>query len=153
MKMMNSAFNSNTEIALRILLSLYACEESLSVDEVVILDFMTVYAKDFGIASYNLHGENKSKESEFAARRQQVKEAIRFLVTQDYINVEESESGFLFSINEKGTTLCDAMEGNYAADYTAAAIKAADYAKHNDLEVLLSSINRKALDFQKEGNV
>ena len=151
--MMNNAFNSNTEIALRILLSLYASEESLSIDELVILDFITVYANDFGIATYNLHGENKSKESEFAARRQQAKEAIRFLVTQDYIDVEEAETGFLFSINEKGTALCDAMESTYAADYTAAAIKASDYVKHNDLEELLSTINRKALDFHKEGNV
>lgn len=153
MKMTNSAFNSNTEIALRILLSLYATEESLSIDELVILDFITVYAKDFGIASYNLHGDNKSKESEFAARRQQVKEAIRFLVTQDYINVEEAANGFLFSIDQKGTTLCDSMESTYAADYTAAAIKAAEYTKQHDLETLLSSINRKALDFHKEGNV
>ena len=81
MNMTNNAFNSNTEIALRILLSLYANEESLSVDELVILDFITIYAKDFGGSIYNLHGENKSKESDFAARRQQVKEAIRFLVT------------------------------------------------------------------------
>ena len=153
MKMTNNTFNSNTEIALRILLSLYASEESLSIDELVILDFITVYAKDFGIATYNLHGENKSKESEFAARRQQAKEAIRFLVSQDYIDVEEAETGFLFSINEKGTALCDAMESTYAADYTAAAIKASDYVKHNDLEELLSTINRKALDFHKEGNV
>lgn len=151
MKMTSNAFNSNTEIALRILLSLYASEESLSVDELVILDFVTIYAKDFGISSYNLHGENKSKESEFAARRQQVKEAIRFLVTQDYIDVEEAETGFLFSINQKGSTLCDVLESNYAADYTAAASKAAEYIKHHDLENLLSSINRKALNFHKEG--
>lgn len=149
--MTNNAFNSNTEIALRVLLSLYATEESLSIDELVILDFVTVYAKDFGISTYNLHGENKSKESEFAARRQQVKEAIRFLVTQDYIDVEEAENGFLFSNNQKGTALCDSMESNYAADYSAAAIKAMDYMRSHDLEDLLSSINRKALNFHKEG--
>ena len=148
--MMNNAFNSNTEIALRILLSLYAIEESLSVDELVVLDFMTVYARDFGIATYNLHGDNKSKESEFAARRQQIKEAIRFLVTQGYIDVEEAENGFLFSINDKGSALCDAMESSYAVDYTAAAIKAAEYAKRHSLENILSNINRKALDFHKE---
>lgn len=151
MKTMNSAFNSNTEIALRILLSLYASEENLSVDELVILDFVTIYAKDFGIKTYNLHGDNKSKESEFAARRQQVKEAIRFLVTQDYVDVEEAENGFLFSINANGTALCDSMESTYAADYTAAAIKAAEYAKTHGLETVLSDINRKALDFHKEG--
>ena len=148
--MTNNAFNSNTEIALRVLLSLYATEESLSIDELVILDFVTVYAKDFGISTYNLHGENKSKESEFAARRQQVKEAIRFLVTQDYIDVEEAENGFLFSNNQKGTALCDSMESSYAADYSAAAIKAMDYMRSHDLEDLLSSINRKALNFHKE---
>lgn len=149
--MTNNAFNSNTEIALRVLLSLYASEESLSVDELVILDFITIYAKDFWVSTYNLHGENKSKESEFAARRQQVKEAIRFLVTQDYIDVEETNSGFLFSINQKGTVLCDAMESSYAADYTAAASKAYDYVRGHELDDLLSSINRKALNFLKEG--
>lgn len=78
MKMTNNMFNSKTEIALRILLTLYTSEENLSVDDLVIYDFMTIYAKDFGLTSYNLHGDNNSKESEFAARRQQVKEAIRF---------------------------------------------------------------------------
>lgn len=149
--MTNNAFNSNTEIALRVLLALYASEESLSVDELVILDFVTVYARDFGITTYNLHGDNKSKESEFAARRQQVKEAIRFLVTQDYIDVEEAENGFLFSINAKGTALCDSMESTYAADYTAAAAKAIEYAREHGLETVLSDINRKALDFHEEG--
>ena len=152
MKMMNSGFNSNTEISLRILLSLYASEEHLSVDELAICDFMTVYAKDFGITAYNLHGDNKSKESEYAARRQQVKEAIRFLVTQGYVDVEEAETGFLFASNNRGIALCDAMESTYSADYTAAAIKVAEYARHHDLEVLLSIINRKALIFHKEGN-
>lgn len=151
--MMNSAFNSNTEIALRILLSLYASEESLSVDELVILDFVTVYAKDFGITTYNLHGENKSKESEFAARRQQIKEAIRFLVMQDYVDVEEAENGFLFCINANGIALCDSMESTYAADYTAAAIKAAEHAKKHGLKEVLSDINRKALNFHKEGDL
>ena len=153
MKMMNSAFNSNTEIALRILLSLYVSEESLSVDELVILDFITIYAKDFGITTYNLHGDNQSKESEYAARRQQMKEALRFLVTQDYVNVEETENGFLFSINAKGTILCDSMESTYAADYSATAVKAAIYAKNHGFETILSDINRKSLDFYKEGNL
>lgn len=150
--MMNSAFNSNTEIALRVLLTLYSSDESLSVDELVMMDFMTIYAKDFGISSYNLHGENKSKESEFAARRQQVRDAICFLVTQCYIDVEESEKGFLFGINEKGLALCDSMESKYAMDYAAAALKVAEYAKHHNLEDLLSTINRKALDFHRRGN-
>ena len=151
MKMTNNVFNSNTEIALRILLSLYASEENLSVDELVIRDFMTIYAKDFGVTSYNLHGDNKSKESEFAARRQQVKESIRFLVTQGYVDIEEAQSGFLFAINEKGTTLCDAMESAYAADYTSTAIKVAEYARQHDLDDLLSTINRKALQFRRGG--
>lgn len=153
MKMTNSAFNSNTEIALRILLSLYANEELFSVDELTILDFMTVYAKDFGIASYNLHGENKNKESEFAVRRLQVKEAVNFLVTQGYIDVVEDEKGFLFSINTKGSSLCDQMESTYAADYTAASIKAAGYIRDHGLESILRDINRKALNFHSGGDV
>lgn len=151
MKMTNNMFNSKTEIALRILLTLYTSEENLSVDDLVIYDFMTIYAKDFGLTSYNLHGDNNSKESEFAARRQQVKEAIRFLVTQGYVDIEESERGFLFAASKKGIALCDAMESAYAADYTAAAIKVTEYARHHDLEVLLSTINRKALKFHEEG--
>ena len=72
-------------------------------------------------------------------------------ITQDYVDVEEAENGFLFSINANGTALCDSMESTYAADYTAAAIKAAEYAKSHGLEAVLSDINRKALDFHKEG--
>ena len=73
------------------------------------------------------------------------------MLQQDYIDVEETNSGFLFSINQKGTALCDAMESSYAADYTEAASKASDYVRGHELDDLLSSINRKALNFPKEG--
>ncbi len=68
------------------------------------------------------------------------------------------KKGFIFGINEKGLALCDAMESKYAMeseyamDYTAAALKATKYAKNHSLESLLSTINRKALDFHRRGN-
>ena len=135
---------------MRLLLLLCASEDSLSIDDLAITDFVTVYASDFGLTSYNLHGLNRSKESEFAARRQQIKEAIRFLVKENYAGVEESSVGFLFYITVAGEKLCAAFGSDYAADYTAAALKAIQYVQETGPDTLLDRINRKALHFRKE---
>ena len=144
---MNSAFNSVLEISMRLLLLLNVANDSLSIDELVVIDFVTVYAADFGISSYNLHGQNRSKESEFAARRLQSKEAISSLVVQGYAAVEESEEGFLFFCTPEGEKLCDHMANSYAADYTAATLKALDYVRIHGISRLQEDINRKALKF------
>lgn len=150
MKMTNNAFNSGLEIAMRLLLLMYTSDDSLSIDDLAVMDFVSVYASDFGLTTYNIHGNNRNKESEFAARRQQVKDAIRFLVTQDFAGVEESAEGFLFYCTPTGEIICDSFQSEYAADYTAAALKAIPHVRETGLDTLLEGINRKALHFQKE---
>lgn len=135
---------------MRLLLLMHASDESLSIDDLAVMDFVTVYAADFGLTTYNIHGNNRNKESEFTARRQQVKDAIRFLVTQDLAGVEEADEGFLFYCTSAGEKLCDSFQSDYAADYTAAALKTIPYVQDTGLGTLLEGINRKALHFQKE---
>ncbi|MDO4650583.1 MAG: hypothetical protein Q4B26_18265, partial [Eubacteriales bacterium] len=80
-------FNSIFEIRLRILLLLSQTKRALYKDEIVNMDFITVYSADFGIGEENLHGENSFKYGEFASRHELVWEALKELVVDGLITV------------------------------------------------------------------
>ena len=142
--MTHSIINSETEFALRALLTLYMCDEARSLDDIVMLDFITSYAADFGIGESNLHGINENKESEYSARRVRTQEAISFLVTYGLVDVEEDTAGFRYRINDEGAALCDHMTTPFAADYMITAVKADEYMRRHTFTDVLNQINRRA---------
>lgn len=77
---MNNVFNTTFEVSLRVLLTLEVSEDKLSADMIAVSDFITVYGRDFGISSENLHGDNSYRFGEFGIRRELVKEAVKSLV-------------------------------------------------------------------------
>ena len=80
---MNNIFNTSFEISLRVLLTLESAPlQWWTADLIAASDFITVYSGDFDIASENLHGVNSFKYSEFALRREMVKEALKALVAR-----------------------------------------------------------------------
>lgn len=142
--MTHSIINSETEYALRVLLTLYMSDESRSLDDIVILDFITSYASDFGIGESNLHGINENKESEYSARRLRTQEAISFLVTYGLVDVEEDKNGFCYRANDDGMLMCDHMTTPFASDYMATTVKAAEYMRRHSFNDVLNWINRRA---------
>ncbi|MGI6702420.1 MAG: ABC-three component system middle component 2 [Christensenellales bacterium] len=57
------------ETSLRVLLTLRVFGEAMTLDKIAAADFMTIYARDFGLAAYNLNGDNSLSFSEAASKR------------------------------------------------------------------------------------
>lgn len=100
-------FNSNTEISLRVLLTLL-CNESnanLTTDRIAILDFVTIYSKEFGLSEDSLHGDNDFSFTEYATRRKQISENIKQLVLKRMVKIYTTDNGFTYSITDSGKRL------------------------------------------------
>ena len=96
---MAKLFNSSFELSLRILLLLSISEdEGMTIDGVLAYDFITIYNRYFGLSETSLHGENDFGFSEFANRRDLIKEALKVLVLDGMITVLRKEDGFHYSI-------------------------------------------------------
>jgi hypothetical protein len=121
---MNNVFNTVFEVSLRILLTLEASpHEWLSSERIAASDFIAIYGKDFGAANENLHGDNNYRYSEFALRREIVRNALKSLVTRQLADVRETPEGFSYSLSPLGGGCCAELEGNYADEYRELAAK------------------------------
>lgn len=100
--MRNKVFNTPFENMLRILLLADTLNTPANADRLAALDFICIYGRKCRILDKNLHGDNEFGFSEFANKRKKIAEAIRLSVRNDYIKVEHTEQGFLYSINDRG---------------------------------------------------
>lgn len=115
--MSKNLFNTPFEMELRSLLLLSVLGESpVSIDRVVILDFISCYGADFELAAINLHGNNRVKFGEISNRRSLLKEAIKTLVVKGMVDVTV-DRGYLFSISDVGKKYVDKFECEYSEDY------------------------------------
>lgn len=142
---MNSVFNSEFELSLRILLTLYTSSRGLNADEIVLTDFITIYSHEFGLSADSLHGNNEFSFSELAARREQFNVALKGLVLNRYVNVTTDEYGFTYTASELGESVCDSMSTDYADTYIDNSYKAQEYLRNKSTTELFSYINRMAL--------
>ena len=142
---MNEVFNSELELSLRILLSLYTASRSLNADEVVLSDFITVYSHEFGLSDKNLHGINEFSFAEFAARREQFHDALKYLVVNGYVTVLPTKDGFMYQNSDIGESVCDSMATEYADAYMDYSYKVHDYMNGKSITELLSYINKMAM--------
>lgn len=46
-----------------------------------------------------------------------MKIATKELVLNNLVNISSSDSGFVYSINDRGTILCDSLDSKYAHEY------------------------------------
>ncbi len=116
--MNESAIGSIFEISLRILLMLNELSP-LRLDEQQIgaVDFISIYASDFGLLDENLHGYNNYRYSEFPARKQMVASALKNLVLDGYISLHPTPAGYQYSIQELGVSTCGKFTSSYAKEY------------------------------------
>ena len=98
-----STLGSTFEISLRILLMLNELQGS-SFDEQQIgaVDFISVYAADFGLLDENLHGYSNYRFSEYPARKYIVSSALKGLLLDGNIRLHSTSTGYRFSITEAG---------------------------------------------------
>ena len=119
--MRNSVFNTPFENMLRVLLLSNTLKKPANVDRLAALDFICIFGKKCKVLEKNLHGNNEFGFSEFTTKRERITEAIKIAVKNDFLNVEKSEDGFLYSISELGREVVRALESPYARDYTVGA--------------------------------
>ncbi|AGX41922.1 ABC-three component system middle component 2 [Clostridium saccharobutylicum] len=142
---MSKVFNSTLEISLRILLILYADgNNGKNLDSIVTADFITIYAKDFGVSNTNLHGNNEFSFAEYATRRSQVQDAIKYLVIDRLISVCYQDDGFHYTISELGKQLCSSMTTEYSKTYLMTAYKTIDFMRNSDERKLITLISKEA---------
>ena len=99
--MVNNIFNTSFEISLRVLLTLESSPlQWWTADLIAASDFITVYSVDCIIATENLHGVNSFKYSEFALRREMVKEALKALVARNLADVKLDRDGFVYTLSK-----------------------------------------------------
>ena len=105
--MNTSALGSTFEISLRILLLLNeAHEAALDEQQIGAVDFISVYAADFGLLDENLHGYSNYRFSEYPARKHLVSSALKGLLLDGNIRfqpVPTGMTGTVTAIDDAGT--------------------------------------------------
>ncbi|WP_195839350.1 ABC-three component system middle component 2 [Mobiluncus porci] len=119
--MRSKVFNTVFENMLRVLLLADTLDTPANVDRLAALDFICIYGKKCKVLDKNLHGDNEFGFAEFANKREKITEAIKLSVRNDFINVEHTEQGFLYSINDRGREIVQNIQSSYARAYTVGA--------------------------------
>ena len=111
------AISSTFEMALRILLLLSRVRShTLNIMQICEIDFIAVYAADFGLLDENLHGYGEYRFSEFLARKSVVWEAVKDLVIERLLDFKLSNMGYLYKISAVGITAPYAEEYRLAVE-------------------------------------
>ena len=135
--MRNKVFNTPFENMLRILLLADTVGNSMNVDRLVALDFICIFGKKCQVLDKNLHGDNEFGFSEFTTKRKLITEAIKIAVKNDFLQVETSNNGFVYRINDRGKTIVDGVQTPYARSYVIGAkIVSEHFSEYTDQEIL-----------------
>lgn len=143
---MNDLFNTPFESGLRALLILsVVAPENVSVDRMAAYDFMAMYGKDFGLTTFNLHGNSVFNFSEFPAKRSLLTKGVKDIALDGLITILQTASGFMYQINKNGITFVKALDTDYSQQYFEALKKVhATYSTESDAN-LTKIISAKAL--------
>lgn len=130
-------FNTVFEMELRIMLLMSSVPELFFLStRILAFDFINCYAKVFGIALENLHGNNDFMYAEMAGRRSLITEAIKKLVRHGILKVKNNH-GYQYKITEYGLEISNGFHSTYAQEYRRVSrISAKKYSCKNDEELL-----------------
>ena len=141
-----NALASSFELSLRILLMLDILDNrALDEEQIAAIDFIAVYAADFGILDENLHGYGAYRFSEYPARRKTVSEALRGLVLDGYVELKPNAVGYAFTITNAGRSLCSKFNNGYASEYRIAIVAVSRAVNISDTKKMTETINARAL--------
>lgn len=146
-----SALGSTFEISLRILLTLNELPNStLDEQQIGAIDFISVYAADFGLLDENLHGYSNYRFSEYPARKRMVASALKDLVLDGYVHLHPTSTGYRYSIAEAGKIVCGKLTSNYAEEYIIAVQTVINRFDNAYAEAMLREINSVTIQSLKE---
>lgn len=86
-------------------------------EKIMAMDFISTYAKKFGLADKNLHGDNTYLFSEIAARKRLICQGIRELFLRGLLSLDSQKAGFYFQLTNIGHEISRAISGQYAIEY------------------------------------
>lgn len=144
--MKNKIFNTTLENMLRVLLMMDVIGVQINIDRLTALDFISIYGKKCKVLDKNLHGDNEFGFAEFANKRERITEAVKLAVINDYITVENTAAGFLYSIGERGKKIVEEIQTPYAKSYMVGAKIVNRKFKGIPDEALLKYINNMATE-------
>ena len=137
-------FNTPFELSLHVIMLLDLANNKLTVDRITAYDFITVYSSAFGITGKSLNGENEFAFSELSARRNRIKDAIKELVLDGLVTVEDEKNGILFSVSEAGRLFSQNLQSEYAVIYRNNLFQViAQFGLYDDIR-LLNEINKQS---------
>lgn len=137
--MRSEVFNTTFENMLRVLLLADTLNVPANVDRLAALDFICIYGKKCKVLDKNLHGDNEFGFAEFANKREKITEAIKFSVRNDFMNVEHTDQGFLYSINERGKQVVQGVQSPYAKSYVVGPRSYADVFRAMQMKMFCST--------------
>ena len=125
-------------------------DKPANADRLAALDFICIYGKKCKVLDKNLHGDNEFGFAEFANKREKISEAIKLSVRNDFLNVEHTEKGFLYSINDRGRQVVQGVQSPYAESYIiGASIVCRLFSDYTD-EGILQYISNRATESKEE---
>lgn len=119
-------YNSPVEIGARIVLLLAGLSRTLDLDELIFLDYASIYSGDFqGGAS--LHPMMLNRLAELVRRREIFPGAIRLFTSKGLMTSQVDEQGIRYSVTEAGR----AFAANLTTDYHAGFRQRVSWAEGN----------------------
>lgn len=117
-KMMHSKdlYNSPVEIGARIILLLAGLARKLDLDELIFLDYASIYSSDFqGAAS--LHPVLLNRLAELVRRRETFPSAIKLFTAKGLMTSQIDEQGVRYSVTDAGRAFASKLNTEYHADF------------------------------------
>ena len=143
---MNSLLGSEFETFLRILILFEAAfEKHLNEETIAMLDFMTIYSRDFEITDSNLHGESNYRFAEVTSRRELVKSALKRLVLDGLINISQTKNGFEYTLSQDGLEFASHLDSEYADSYYETAVQVLEKTSGMSQQSLNEQINNRII--------
>lgn len=149
--MTNKLFNSAFENSLRILLLLAEFNCGQSLDKIYATDFMVSYGATFGVSESDLNGDNQYKFSEFASRREIVRQALKQLVLDGLVWPDNSDAGILYSITDAGREYSATLESEYAEEYRSTARRIVEMVSDVSERTIIDKINKMSAESLRKG--
>ena len=149
--MTNKLFNSAFENSLRILLLLAEFDCGQSLDKIYATDFMVSYGATFGVSESDLNGDNQYKFSEFASRREIVRQALKQLVLDGLVRPDNSTVGILYSITDAGREYSNILGSEYAEEYRSTAKKVVEIVSNVSERTIIDKINKMSAESLRKG--
>lgn len=150
--MNTTVLGSTFEISLRILLLLNEAHgAALDEQQIGAIDFISVYAADFGLLDENLHGYSNYRFSEYPARKHLVSSALKELLLDGNIRFQATPTGYKYCITCAGKSICKKLTSNYANEYRISVQTVINSFDNANTRLMLREINRLTIQSLEGG--